>query len=151
MAANCKDTDNKEIYTTKKPRFQVPLTSIVKVIQILKMLLNMPETPMPGLNKYLLMVGNKFRSGMSATDLAARIMNRKTEAGIPIEPLPSGADNLDLKMERIRAEEIVRELTTKAKITISIDPQQINVITKGSPYTQQGNNIDAVKGEGVIS
>ena len=50
MESNCKDTDNKEIYTTKKPRFQVPLTSITKVIQILKMLLNMPEIPMPGLN-----------------------------------------------------------------------------------------------------
>tara|TARA_B110000211_G_C14036715_1_gene534902 strand:+ start:942 stop:1394 length:453 start_codon:yes stop_codon:yes gene_type:complete len=150
MESNCKDTDNKEIYTTKKPRFQVPLTSITKVIQILKMLLNMPEIPMPGLNKYLITVGSKFRSGMSSTDLAARIMNRKTEAGIPTETLPSGAPNIDLKMERIRAEEIIRELTTKGKITVSFPTSAIKFEGSGYGYVT-GTNTDEAKGEGVIS
>jgi hypothetical protein len=152
MAVNCKDqADKKEIYTTKKPRFKVPITNISNLIAIMRFLLTMPSFPTPGLNKYLVNIGNKFRPGMNAAALTARVIDRKSEAGIPTTPLPSGAENIDLKMERIRMEEIVSELTTKAKITATIDFQSLNILTKGSPYTQQGGNIDVGGVEGVIS
>ena len=81
-----------------------------------------PSKPLTGISKQQILVGSKFREGLSAIDIAGRIIERKKEAGIPIGPLPSGGDNIDLIMETIRVEEIVKALLTKAKIEVAGPP-----------------------------
>lgn len=70
----------------------------------------------------LILTGTKFRSGVSAIDVASKIIERKKEIGVGIGPLPSGAKNIDLQMEVIRVEEILNALMTKAVVEVDVPP-----------------------------
>ena len=80
----------------------------VKMVQSILENTFTPFTPLKEINKGLILSGAKFKEGLSSIDIAARIIDRKKEAGIPITPLPSGGQNIDLIMETIRVEEIVK-------------------------------------------
>lgn len=151
MAINCKEQgDNRETYTSRKGQFKIPVTNVSYIIKFIMALINMPSFPSPNVSKYIVAAGIRSRPGCNAADLTGRVINRKPEAGIPTTPLPSGNDNLDLKMERIRSEETVRELITKAKVKVIIDIGQISVATTGGPYAQSGYNTNVVEGNGGI-
>lgn len=112
-----------------------------------------PPTPLKPIGKEEILIGSKFREGLSAIDIASRIIERKKEIGIGIGPLPSGAENIDLQMEVIRVEEIVNALLTKAKIEVAIPPgTQITATggNAGGPIVVQGATIQISKGEGII-
>jgi len=79
-----------------------------------------PNTPLPPIDKMVISLGMRNRPGVSASRVANNIIARKSEAGIP--PVPSEED---LRMERIRAEEIIRELQTNAKIVVVIPENAI--------------------------
>lgn len=99
------------------------------------------------------MIGAKFREGLSAIDIASKIIERKKEIGIGLAPLPSGGENIDLKMETIRVEEILNALLTKAKIEVAIPPGtpiQSTGGNAGGPIVVVGTTIDISKGEGII-
>jgi hypothetical protein len=70
----------------------------------------------------LILSGTKFRNGVSAIDIASKIIERKKEVGIDIGPLPSGSKNVDLQMEVIRVEEILNALMTTAVVEVDIPP-----------------------------
>lgn len=86
-----------------------------------------PPVPPP-----LILVGGAQRPGMNARMITTRIIARKSEAGAPVGALPSGAESIDEKIERIRIEEIVNSLISEAKITV--------VIPAGTPVTAVGGN-----------
>jgi hypothetical protein len=112
-----------------------------------------PPTQLTPISKEEILIGAKFREGLSAIDIASRIIERKKEIGIDIGPLPSGADNIELRMEIIRVEEIVNALLTKAKIEVAIPPgTQITATggNAGGPIVVQGATITISKGEGII-
>jgi hypothetical protein len=101
----------------------------------------------------LILVGAPRRSGLSATKIASRIIQRKTEAGLPVGVLPSGAVSPDELMERIRIEEIIRALQEDAKLTIAIPPGTTLSAAGASPsgpVTVIGSTITITKGYGVI-
>lgn len=110
-------------------------------------------TPLKPISKENILVGVKFREGLSAIDIASKIIERKKDIGIDIGPLPSGADNIDLLMETIRVEEIINALLTKAKIEVSIPPGT-RVISQGAnaggPIVTIGTTSSISKGEGII-
>ena len=111
-----------------------------------------PETLKP-IPKEQILAGVKFREGLSAIEIASRIIERKKEIGIDIAPLPSGAENIDLKMEVIRVEEIINALLTSAKIEVAIPPgTQITAggANAGGPIIVQGTTVSISKGEGII-
>jgi len=101
----------------------------------------------------LILTGTKFRTGLSAIDIASKIIERKKEVGIGIGPLPTGAKNLDLQMEVIRIEEIINALTTEAVIEIEIPPG-IKLTASGGnaggPIQVVGATVDLVKSKGII-
>ena len=112
-----------------------------------------PPTQLTPISKEEILLGTKFREGLSAIDIASRIIERKKEIGIDIGPLPSGSDNIELRMEIIRVEEIVNALLTKAKIEVAIPPgTQITATggNAGGPIVVQGATITISKGEGII-
>jgi hypothetical protein len=69
-----------------------------------------------------LILASKVRPGMSPTQIAARIIKRQSEAGVPVGPLPSGQVSPAEIMERIRIEEIVKSLTSEARVDVAIQP-----------------------------
>ena len=109
--------------------------------------------PLKPISKEKILTGVKFREGLSAIDIASRIIDRKKAIGIDIGALPSGADNIDLIMETIRVEEIINALLTKAKIEVAVPPGT-NVISKGANagglIITQGTTTSISKGEGII-
>jgi len=101
----------------------------------------------------LILIGTQFRNGMSAIDIASKIIERKKEIGVGIGPLPSGARNIDLQMEVIRIEEIINALTTNAVVEIEIPPGiQLTAAggNAGGPIVVQGATINLVKAKGII-
>jgi len=131
----------------------INIMGIIKTITgVLKNSLS-PSTPLQPIPKQQILIGSKYRSGLSAIDIASKIIQRKKEAGIPITPLPSGSQNLDLIMETIRVEEIVNALLTKAKIEVAAPPGTNLTATGGNaggPVVSQGITTTTVKSEGII-
>jgi len=107
-----------------------------------------PPIPTP-----LILVGVPRRSGLSPTKIASNIISRKSEAGLPVGALPSGAVNPDEIMERIRVEEIIKALQQDAKISVAIPPG-ITLTAAGvsptGPVSVFGSTITFIKGYGVI-
>ena len=128
------------------------ITSIEAIAGIFKNLFT-PATPLQPITKEEILIGTKFREGLSAIDIASKIIERKKEVGIGIGALPSGAENIELKMETIRVEEIVNALLTKAKIEVAIPPGtviQASGGNAGGPIFVVGSTVTISKGEGII-
>ena len=107
-----------------------------------------PPVPTP-----LMLVGVPLRAGLSPTKIASKIIARKSEAGLPVGALPSGAINPDEIMERIRIEEIIKALQEDAIISVAIPPG-ITLTAAGvsptGPVSVFGSTITFSKGYGVI-
>lgn len=106
-----------------------------------------PPVPTP-----LMLVGVPLRAGLSPTKIASRIIARKSEAGLPVGALPSGAVNPDEVMERIRIEEIVKAIQQDMIISVAVPPG-ITVTAAGisaaGPVSVFGSTITFTKGYGV--
>ena len=116
----------------KKKAGSVAIMGTIGVIASLFKNAFKPPKKLKPLPKGLILLGTKYRSGVSAIDIASKIIERKKEIGIGIGPLPSGGRNIDLQMEVIRIEEIVDALLTNAVIEIEIPP--------GTQLTASGGN-----------
>ncbi len=125
--------------------------AIKTIIAILKGSLT-SNTPLQPIPTATILAGAPFREGISSIDIASKIIQRKKDLGIPIGPLPSGGDNLDLMMETIRVEEITNAILTKLKIEVAIPPG-ISVTASGGnaggPIVVQGITTSIVKGQGI--
>lgn len=128
------------------------ITSIQSISGIFKNLFK-PSTPLQPITKEEILIGTKFREGLSAIDIASKIIERKKEIGVDIGSLSSGGKNIDLQMEVIRVEEILDALMTKAKIEIAIPPGTLVQATGGNaggPIVVVGTTTSISKGEGII-
>ena len=54
--------------------------------------------------------------------MAARIIKRQSEAGLPVGPLPSGITSPGETLIRIMSEEFIKEVTQNARIDVAIQP-----------------------------
>jgi len=79
-----------------------------------------------------LILASTARPGLSPSKVAARIIQRQSEAGIPVGPLPSGQISPDEIMERIRVEEIVNAITSEMVIDVAIKPGTVIQGTGGN-------------------
>lgn len=106
-----------------------------------------PPVPTP-----LMLIGVPLRAGLSPTKIASRIIARKSEAGLPVGALPSGAINPDEIMERIRIEEIVKAIQQDMIISVAVPPG-ITLTAAGisptGPVSVFGSTITFTKGYGV--
>ncbi len=101
-----------------------------------------------------LILASKSRPGLSAKKMAARIIQRQAEAGIPVGPLPNGQISPDEIMEKIRMEEIVKAITTEMKIDLAVTPGGTGAVTgTAGPIPVVGTSIvtDILGGSAVAS
>lgn len=106
------------------------INDIIKIILGAFMVTKNLNPPIP---PPLLLLGASSRSGLSAKNIASRIISRQSESGAPVGALADGSKNISEAMEVIRVEEIVNALITEAKIEIVIPP--------GVPITGVGGNV----------
>jgi len=125
--------------------------TLVAIAAILKRAFKVQKKLTP-INKEEILLGMQFREGLSAIDIASRIIERKKQIGIGIGPLPSGAENIEIMMEVIRIEEIVGAIKTKMKIEGAFPPGVPTVgtgVNAGGPMVVNSVTTVAVKVEGL--
>ena len=107
----------------------------------------------PSVPTIIILAGVPRRNGLSPTKIAARIIARKSEAGLPVGALPTGGASPDEIMEQIRIEEIIKALQEEAKITVALPPGitvQASGISPAGPVTVVGASIKPFKGYAII-
>jgi|TARA_R110000796_G_scaffold59710_4_gene137855 hypothetical protein len=130
------------------------VSSMKKVIDSLKAAFNIPRTPLTILPPQLLVVGANLRPGLSARNIASRVIARQTEAGAPAGDIFSENNNIMESMMVVMAEEIISALQLEAKIEVVIPPG-VQVTTSGvgnlgGPIISLGATTNIASGAGVI-
>ena len=123
------------------------LASINEAINSIKI----PALPIP---PAMLALGGQLRSGVSASLVASKIIQRQSEAGAPFGPSPDGGANIAEAMERIRVEEIIDALKITGQVQITIPPNTIKITgtcqTPSGAGTIKGTNNTPVNAFGII-
>jgi hypothetical protein len=98
---------------------QINYKSSRSILNALKNLFKIPNIPSTNIiDSNLLAYAGNLKPGLSSDKIAARIIQRKSEAGLPVGPLPGGRTAPDEIMEKIRIEEIVKAVTEEARIDV---------------------------------
>ena len=110
-----------------------------------------PLTPIPSM---LVLIGGKMRPGMSAKKISARILNKMSDAGIPVGPI-NGKDNLTSVMVESIVGEMTHSIKTESSAQVAIAPGAISFMgvggNAGGPVTVNGMSTNIVSGDGIIS
>ena len=135
---------------------EVDLTSISNILKIILGAFRMFQKPAQQIPPPLLLVGKNMRPGMSARNLAARVISRyESDAGVPMGDVYGDGPNKEALKVRIMAEEMVAMLQTEAKVDVAIDPGAIQITASGSagpvPVVVQGANTLYATGAGGVS
>jgi hypothetical protein len=101
---------------------------INKVTEILLGVFNLPSTPLTPMPPPILLTGANMRPGLSARNIAARIIARQSEAGAPVGALADGSQNVAEAMEVIRVEEIIS--------AVFLYPIFVSIIPAGIPMNR---------------
>jgi len=98
---------------------EINFKSSKSILNAIKNLFKIPTIPNTTLvPASLLAYTGNMKPGMSPEKIASRIISRKSEAGLPVGPLPGGETAPDEIMEKIRMEEIIKALQQDARIDV---------------------------------
>lgn len=109
---------------------------------------NVPQVPSP-----IILIGGPRKPGLSPSKIANAIIQRKSEAGLPVGNLPSGVVNPEEIMWRIAVEEIIKALQTEALIPVVIPSGtavQVVGSNSGGPMISVGNTLTPTTGYAQI-
>ena len=131
------------------------VSSISNVLSILSAAFKLQSTPVTSIPPPLLMIGAQLRPGLSARNIASRIIARQSEAGAPAGDIFSEDNNISEAMETIRIQEIVNAILTESKVEITLKPGAIQTTSLGvgnfgAPVSSTGMNTNIVSGDGII-
>lgn len=99
----------------------IDFTKIENILSSILGLLTVPKPPAPSIPAPLILA-TKVRAGLSAQKIAAEVIKRRAEAGLPVGNLPDGSVNPDEMLEIIRAQVYIDALATEARISVVIQP-----------------------------
>jgi len=121
----------------------------------LKSAFSMMKQPADSLPPPLIMIGSKMRPGLSARDMAARVISRYSESDAVGGEVFQDGNNIMVALEVIRMQEIVNAIQTELKVTTVIDPGAILIQSQGigfagTPVNSVGTNPMMVTTEGVV-
>jgi hypothetical protein len=129
----------------------IDFNNITSMIGGFEKILKLQSTGIPKVPAPIVLVGVPKKSGLSASKIANTIIQRKSEAGLPVGNLPSGAINPDEIMWRIAVEEIVKAIQEEMVITVAI-PAGITIqgagVNTGGPMVVIGSTINIATGYG---
>lgn len=102
---------------------KINFKSSKSILNALKNLFKIPSIPSTSIiESNLLAFGGGNKPGLSPEKMAARVIRRKSEAGLPIGTLEGGGDAPDEIMEKIRMEEIVKAITEDMRMDVCTRP-----------------------------
>ena len=104
-------------------------------------LFKIPTTNNSSIPKQLILA-SKSRPGLSAKKMAARVIQRQSEAGLNVGPLGTGEISPAEIMIKITMEEIVDAITTEMKIDLAVTPGGVGAVTgTAGPLPVVGNSV----------
>lgn len=112
--SRCKESEKEGKINFKSSR------SILNALKNLFKIPNIPSTSI--IESNLLAFGGGNKPGLSAEKMAARVIQRKAEAGLPIGLIDGGQDAPDEIMEKIRMQEIVKAITEDMRMDVCTRP-----------------------------
>jgi hypothetical protein len=114
---------NKQLCKENEKSGKINFKSSRSVLNALKNLFKIPNIPNTTIvDSNLLAFAGGVKPGLSPEKIAARIIQRKSEAGLPVGPLAGGNTAPDEIMEKIRMEEMIKALTEEARIDVCTRP-----------------------------
>lgn len=129
-------------------------SSMNNILNLIKGAFSVPKKPLTPLPPPLLLTGTNLRTGLSAKEIASRIISRQSEAGAPVGDVYSDSGNISEMMEVIRVQEIINALHLEGKIEIVIPPgvqvSTVGIGNAGVPVISQGATVNMASGYGVI-
>lgn len=130
------------------------ISKISGVLNLILSAFSIPEEPVAPLPPPLVMIGAKFRPGVSASSIASRIISRQSEAGRQVGDIFADGPNNEETMELIRIEEIINAVLTESVVNVVIPPgiavTTIGVGNLGAPVISQGVTTTMAIGDGII-
>ena len=131
------------------------LSSLTGILSLLSSAFSIGVSAPTTLPPPLILASGKIKSGLSARNIASRIMSRRSEAGLPSGDIFPDSPNTDELMERIRAEEYVTALISEAVVQVAIQPGQLvtgsGIGNLGGPIAVQGSVTTIGTGIGAIN
>ena len=144
------NTDKKSEFSTDNLNFN----SMNSVLNLILSAFKIPKPPVAPLPPPLLLTGGQLRPGVTASEVASRIISRQSESGAVVGDVFADGNNIAESMELIRIEEIMNSLLTEAKIEIIIPPgvpvTTLGIGNLGAPVLSQGATTAPASGWGVI-
>ena len=129
--------------------------SIEEICNSITKVMDSARAPFSNVPAFLLACGSVNRPGLSAMNVASKIIQRQAEAGAPIGAAADGSRNISEAMERIRVEEVFNALKMDSRVQIGIPIGGIQIMATGAnaggPVVSNGFNVNYCKGEGIIS
>lgn len=119
--ANCKDTGVNQ-KNNCEPNFKNPNSVLNSILCLFN---STPKVGLTAMPKSINLTSRESRcasGGLNASKIASRIIQRQSEAGIPVGPLADGSPSPDEIMEKIRMEEIVKAISTEMVLDVAIKP-----------------------------
>jgi len=130
--AKCKDTSVGS-NNNCVPNFKNPNSILNSILCLFNSTPKVGLTAMPSVLNLNSRLTRCAGGGLNASKVASRIIQRQSEAGIPIGPLADGSPSPDEIMEKIRIEEIINAITTEMVLDVAIQPGSNVVSTVTSP------------------
>jgi hypothetical protein len=128
--------------------------SITNILNVILSAFKIPKKPVTPLPPPLLLAGANLRAGITASEVASRIIARQSEAGLVIGDVFGDGPNKSEAMELIRIEEIVNTLLTECKVEIVIPPgvavSTVGIGNMGAPVVSFGTTTNIAVGSGVL-
>jgi len=141
--------------TEKSTGSSFSLSSLTSVLKMISGVFSAAQTPVTTLPPPLILTGGLIRGGLSAKNIAAKIISRRAEAGLPSGDIDEGYPNTDELMMRIITEEIINSILTESVVQVAIQPgTQVTaggVGNLGIPIVVQGATTSIGVGKGIIS
>lgn len=128
------------------------INSVLKAISSAFSVMKQPADSLP---PPLIMTGAKMRTGLSARDMAARVISRFSEADAVSGEVFQDGNNIMTALEVIRMQEIINAIQTEVKVTVVIDPGAILIQSQGigfagTPVNSVGTNPMMVTAQGIV-
>lgn len=130
------------------------LSTMSGVINIILTAFSIPNAPVAPLPPPLILTGAALRPGLSAKEIAARIISRQSESGRQVGNIFADGPNVEETMELIRIEEIIDALLNESVVNVAIQPgtsvSTVGVGNLGAPVVSQGFTTTIGIGSGII-
>lgn len=132
----------------------ININSITSVVDIVLASFKTIKTPVAPLPPQLILLGGNLRPGLSASDLASKVISRASEAGKQVGDVFADGPNVDEAMEVIRMQEFTNALLNDAVVNVVIPPgisiTALGVGNAGLPVISQGVTTNMAIGNGII-